>query len=268
MPVTLLAFDLDGTLVRTEALKATSYADAAADLRPSIDRPAVEAAYADLVGYSRERITRTLLDAFHLAPEAEAQAPDAEPWRTYVALRLARYRAMLGDAALVRRSTWEHAVGLLRDARDLADRVALVTTSERWAADLVIRAMGWDAAFDTIVTADDVAAVKPDPAGYRLAMDRLGVTPERTLAVEDSPSGVRAALAAGIRPLVVPTPFTRARTHQLVEAGQLNPADILTPEALGDTARRRLAEMGARPLAHGAGGGGARRGDRPSPARR
>ena len=240
----LLALDLDGTLIRSEALKAESYAFAARQLRPGIDAGAVEAAYVPLVGSSREHITRTLLEAFGLAPEARALDRREEPWRTYVGLRLECYRAMLEDAALVRRNTWEHAAGLLRQAREVAEHVALVTTSERWAADLVLRAMGWEDAFDTIVTADDVPAVKPDPAGYRLALERTGADPERALAIEDSPSGVRAALGAGIRPLAVPTPFTRARVARMVDAGELDAAAVVAPDALEAAARQRLGGSG------------------------
>lgn len=236
----LLAFDLDGTLIQSEALKAESYAWAAGQLRPGIDRDAVEEAYGHLVGHSREEITRSLLATFDLAPEARAYDRDEEPWRTYVGLRLECYRAMLGDGDLVRRSTWPQAAALLSEARDLADRVALVTTSECWAATAVLDALDWHGHFDAVITADDVPNVKPDPAGYRLALERLGAAPEHTLTIEDSPSGLRAALAAGIRPLAVPTPFTRARVGEMVESGELD-ADIVTePEALVQAARQRL----------------------------
>jgi sugar-phosphatase len=49
-----------------------------------------------------------------------------------------------------------------------------------------------------VVTARDVVDGKPDPAGYALACARLGVTAADCVAVEDSPAGVAAALAAGI----------------------------------------------------------------------
>ena len=238
--MTCLAFDLDGTLVQTEALKAQSYAWAARQLRPGIDTSAVEAAYGDLVGYSREDISRSLLDRFGLAPEARAHDASGEPWRVYVGIRLERYRAMLADGALVRRNTWVQAAALLEQAHEIADRVALVTTSERWAADAVLDALGWHGRFDAVVTADDVAEVKPDPAGYRLALARLEVRPACALAIEDSPSGVRAALAAGIAPLAVPTPFTRERIAGMVASGEIDAASVVTPEALMGAARQRL----------------------------
>jgi HAD superfamily hydrolase (TIGR01509 family) len=53
--------------------------------------------------------------------------------------------------------------------------------------------------FETVVTGDDVAAGKPDPAVYRLAASRMQEPPERLLAVEDAVSGVKAARSAGFR---------------------------------------------------------------------
>ena len=47
-------------------------------------------------------------------------------------------------------------------------------------------------------------ASKPDPQPYLLAAQRLGVEPSRCVALEDSPSGVRSATAAGMKVIVVP----------------------------------------------------------------
>ena len=69
--------------------------------------------------------------------------------------------------------------------------------------------LGLADAFDTIVTADDVAETKPDPEGYRLALAQTRTDPTEALAVEDSAAGVRAALAAGVRVVTVPTAITR-----------------------------------------------------------
>ena len=49
-----------------------------------------------------------------------------------------------------------------------------------------------------LISAEDTPRGKPDPAGYRIAAERLRVAPERCLAVEDSPAGLSAALAAGM----------------------------------------------------------------------
>src|SRR5260370_42139679 len=58
--------------------------------------------------------------------------------------------------------------------------------------------------FETVVTGDDVAAGKPDPAVYRLAASRMQELPEHLLAVEDAVSGVKAARTGGFRWATIP----------------------------------------------------------------
>jgi HAD superfamily hydrolase (TIGR01509 family) len=77
--------------------------------------------------------------------------------------------------------------------------MALATSASRPRAYGTLRELGLARHFQTIVTADEVAAGKPDPAIYRLATERLQVRPENLLAVEDAVSGVKSAIAAGMR---------------------------------------------------------------------
>lgn len=53
--------------------------------------------------------------------------------------------------------------------------------------------------FAVIVTGDDVTAGKPDPGVYKLAAERMNMSPETLLALEDSPCGVQAAKSAGMK---------------------------------------------------------------------
>jgi HAD superfamily hydrolase (TIGR01509 family) len=59
--------------------------------------------------------------------------------------------------------------------------------------------------FEVVVTGDDVTAHKPAPDAYRLALARTQVWPAEAVAFEDSPAGVRAARAAGVRCVAVPS---------------------------------------------------------------
>jgi len=56
---------------------------------------------------------------------------------------------------------------------------------------------------DVVISADDVTAGKPDPSGYLLAAERLGVDPADAIVYEDAEAGIRAGLAAGMRVVVV-----------------------------------------------------------------
>jgi HAD superfamily hydrolase (TIGR01509 family) len=51
--------------------------------------------------------------------------------------------------------------------------------------------------FDLVIGNDEVTNAKPHPEMYLLAMERLGVTPDETIIVEDSPHGIAAAKATG-----------------------------------------------------------------------
>ena len=62
-------------------------------------------------------------------------------------------------------------------------------------------------AWSAVVTAEDVAERKPAPDIFRKAARRMGVPPEQCLVVEDAPSGIQAARAAGMPCVAVATSF-------------------------------------------------------------
>ena len=92
---------------------------------------------------------------------------------------------------------------LLADCRSSGAATALVTMSWRRFATEVVDALP-NSSFDTLVVGDDVAKGKPHPEPYVLAAERLGVDSRDCLAIEDSPTGVASALAAGCTVLAVP----------------------------------------------------------------
>ena len=92
---------------------------------------------------------------------------------------------------------------LLEECRLSPVPTALVTMSWRRFAAPVVEALPVGS-FDTVVVGDDVANGKPHPQPYLLAARRLGVDPARCVAIEDSPTGVASALAAGCTVLAVP----------------------------------------------------------------
>ena len=92
---------------------------------------------------------------------------------------------------------------LLGAVRSRGISSALVTMSWRRFADEVVACLP-DGTFDTTVVGDDVSRGKPHPEPYLLAAERLGVDPRECVAIEDSPTGARSALAAGCRVIGVP----------------------------------------------------------------
>lgn len=100
-------------------------------------------------------------------------------------------------------------VDRLREARAAGLGTAVASSSpsdwvEAWLARHAIRDL-----FDEVCTRDHVARVKPAPDLFLLAAQRLGATPGACVVFEDSPNGLRAALAAGMRCVAIPNPLTR-----------------------------------------------------------
>ena len=73
-----------------------------------------------------------------------------------------------------------------------------------------------------LVGADDVSANKPAPDGYLLAAKRLAVEPEKTLVIEDSVSGISAALAAGMDVVAI----LRGRAPEMAHAATFSVKDL------------------------------------------
>ncbi len=98
---------------------------------------------------------------------------------------------------------------LLQQARQRSMMLAVASSSTRDWVHKYLKSFGLLPLFDVVVTADDVKCVKPDPELYKLAMHRLGVSPYEAVAFEDSPNGLKAANAAGIRCIIVPNEVTQ-----------------------------------------------------------
>jgi HAD superfamily hydrolase (TIGR01509 family) len=93
------------------------------------------------------------------------------------------------------------ALRLLERLDDLG--VAVASNSDRWRLDCVLAAAGLGARFSVAVAADEVEAPKPAPDVYLEAARRLGIDPGSGLVIEDSPTGIAAALKAGMRVVAV-----------------------------------------------------------------
>ncbi len=92
---------------------------------------------------------------------------------------------------------------LLRELRENGVKTALVTMSLRKMTEIVIGQIPFEA-FDVVIAGDDATRPKPHPDPYLQAADALGVDIAETVAIEDSPNGLRSALASGAVTVGVP----------------------------------------------------------------
>jgi len=95
-------------------------------------------------------------------------------------------------------------------------RMAAVTNAPRANTEMMLRALGLDPEFEVVVLGEECARAKPHPDPYLRAIELIGVRPHESLVVEDSPAGLRAAVAAGVPAVGITTGQPR---EVLLEAG-------------------------------------------------
>jgi HAD superfamily hydrolase (TIGR01509 family) len=174
-----LFFDLDGTLAETDSLHLPTWVDVLRPYGIEID----EEFYRERIsGRSNSKIVEDLL-------------PDlsAKEGRDLADAKEASFRERADEL--------EPLPGLLDFMREAKHRdlsLALVTNAPEENVEAMLLALELREFFDEVVLSDEVGPVKPDPAPYRAALDRLGVAPEEALAFEDSTSGITSSVGAGI----------------------------------------------------------------------
>ncbi len=131
------------------------------------------------------------------------------------------------------------AVQLVTALRDAGIPQAIVTTSPRSMAAVVAAGLP-DGAITLTVTGDDVSSSKPHPEPYLLAAQLLGVDVERCIAIEDSPTGLASAIAAGIVAVGVPNDAV------LVDDGSWHRFESLVGIDVQELTRMHAARAGSR----------------------
>ncbi len=133
-------------------------------------------------------------------------------WESESARRLARERELIAQ---------EDALPGVRQVLQAGKRLGLLiglasSSGKPWVTGHLAR-LGLLQYFDCIHTREEVEQTKPDPALFLHALDCLGVQPDQAVVFEDSPNGIRAAQAAGIFTVGVPTEITRTFSDGLAD---------------------------------------------------
>jgi HAD superfamily hydrolase (TIGR01509 family) len=174
-----LLFDLDGTLAETDSLHLPTWVDVLGPYGIEVD----ERFYKEsLSGRSNSKIVQDLLPC--LSAEVGRKLADAKE---------ASFRERAHEL--------EPLPGLLdfmKEGKSRGFSLALVTNAPEENVEAILLALELKEFFDEVVLSDEVGPVKPDPAPYKAALDKLGISPEQALAFEDSTSGISSSVAAGI----------------------------------------------------------------------
>ena len=207
-----VVFDLDGVLVDSESL----WDDARRDLAAAAGRPWPDDATHAMLGMSTGEWSAYLTDTVGVPgpPERVAQA--------VIDRMAAGYRERLpllpGAVEAVRRLGSAFPLGL-------------ASSSPRRLIDAVLAAAGLTELFRATVSTEEVAAGKPSPLVYEEAARRLGVPPERAVAIEDSSNGLRSAARAGLGVVAVPNEtFPPAEDALALATAVVRSLDEVTPE--------------------------------------
>jgi HAD superfamily hydrolase (TIGR01509 family) len=174
-----LLFDLDGTLAETDFLHLPTWVDALQPYGVQID----EEFYRDRIsGRNTAEIVADLL-------------PDLtdEQGRSLGNAKEASFRERATELEPL-----PGLVDFVERGKERAMKIVLVTNAPEENVEAILFALKIRDLFDTVVLADEVEAVNPDPAPYRTALEKTGIPAERALAFEDSVSGISSSVAAGI----------------------------------------------------------------------
>ena len=96
----------------------------------------------------------------------------------------------------------------IQESRRLGLKLGVASSSSLAWVEGHLAERGLFSLFQSVATREDVARIKPDPALYLVALQRLGVAPDRAVAIEDSLNGLTAAKRAGMFCVAVPNPMT------------------------------------------------------------
>jgi HAD superfamily hydrolase (TIGR01509 family) len=176
---TALLFDLDGTLVDSDAEHLIAFQRVFAPHGIELDRSEYAA---NIMGAPNVMIARRYLS--HLPPEEQAATLDAKE---------AAYRDALGEIAPI-----AGVLALLDYAERRGLKRAVVTNAPRANAEKVLAALKIEGRFPLLVIGGELARSKPDPLPYLTALEGAGALAAHSVAFEDSLSGVRSAVAAGL----------------------------------------------------------------------
>ncbi|TPE50138.1 HAD family hydrolase [Amaricoccus solimangrovi] len=198
-----LLFDLDGTLLDTDPLHHKAFVSVFAERGRGLD---IEEYKTRIIGKPNAQIM-----AEYFPGEETRHAEIAE-------IKESRFRDLLGGRA-------DPTAGI-HALLDWAERerigTAVVTNAPRVNAEAMLAAAGLAERLTLLLIGEECPRPKPDPLPYRMAMEALGATPARSVAFEDSPSGLRAARAAGahvfgLTSSLSPETLRGAGAHEIID---------------------------------------------------
>jgi beta-phosphoglucomutase len=179
-------FDMDGVIVDSEPLHAEVYQRT---LRKYGYELTLEQYKAHIFGRTDRAGLQHYFDALGISDDPAAiLAEKSQAYLEFAADKLVPYQEV---------------VELIHDLASRRVTLGLVTGALRAEAELTLHTLSIRDHFAAVIAAEDIVRSKPDPEGYLKGARALGASPETCVVIEDAPSGVQAARAAGMHCVAV-----------------------------------------------------------------
>ena len=209
-----IIFDVDGTLADTEELHRLAFNHSFSEF--GLEWNWTPELYEQLLSISggRERIAA-------YGKDLRGRFPSDAEFDEFVAslhkAKTRKYAAMLTEGEIALRPGVPR---LLDEAREAGLALAIATSSALSNAETLLDnnlPPGWRDWFTAIETCDSVPHKKPSPAVYRAVLNQLETSSRHSVALEDTPNGLRAAMGAGLTTVVTSRRFTRRHDFKYAE---------------------------------------------------
>ena len=225
-------FDLDGTLVQTEIIKAHSYAKAVSEISSNkVTEEEVISNFKNYVGLSRTDVVKNLVkdysDKLNKSSNSIVDIEDA-----LIEKRLEIYNNMLEDPEILPRYCCKMTMGFLHSVFEDGYLTGLATMSHCMQVERVLKIMNIKNQFKFVITRDEIENAKPHPEIYLRMKNKLGIESEECVVIEDSTAGIKSALSANMNVFAVTNSITRDSVYKskLLDKKFIidNPAELKT----------------------------------------
>ncbi len=212
LPIRAVIFDLDGVMVDTAPYHFQAWQKALAEFGLQMTEEQFRATF----GMRNQEIIRTLF-----GPGLPSEKVEEIGRRKDAIYRELVYRHLTPMPGLLR---------LIQDLKAKRFRIAVATSTSRANASLILKTLKLEHEITALVTEEDVENGKPDPEIFLKAAEKCMAQPENCVVIEDSPAGIQAAKAAGMKAIALTTtrPAEELREADLIVENLM----VLTPEIL------------------------------------
>lgn len=175
-----MLFDLDGTLIDNEHLKAQAFSETI----EKFGGKSHASIYKEVMGMDGETISR------HFMKKANIQID----MQDYLDMYKDIYQNLLETGLVIKPG----AVSFINETKNKGLKLAIVSSANSSSVNYIIDALNIGKHFDVVITGDDVKNKKPNPECYLLALERMSVPRGQLVIFEDTEAGLKAADSARI----------------------------------------------------------------------